>query len=101
VLAADLIKAPMQEALERAKELNDPRTIAGLLNAWSRARPLGLRRPSLGRLAEIRQTTHRNIYWYTLRVLYETREPAQTAEEPDHHLPHGSTNWNVNSTGGR
>jgi predicted Ser/Thr protein kinase len=85
VLAADLIKAPMQEALERAKELNDPRTIAGLLNAWSRARPLGLRRPSLGRLAEIRQTTHRNIYWYTLRVLYETREPAQTAEEPDHH----------------
>ncbi|MGQ9548943.1 MAG: protein kinase domain-containing protein [Roseiflexus sp.] len=85
VLANDLIKAPMQEALARAKELSDPRTIAHLLNEWSRARPLGLRRPSLGRLAAIRQITHRNIYWYTLRVLYETREPAQTEEEPDHH----------------
>lgn len=85
VLAADLIKAPMQEALVRAKELSDPRVLAGLLNEWSRARPLGLRRPSLGRLAAIRQTTHRNIYWYTLSVLYETREPPQTEEEPDYH----------------
>lgn len=84
-LAPDLIKAPMQEALKRARELDDPREIARLLNAWSNARPW-LRRPSLGRMAAIRQIGHRNVYWYTLRVLYETREPAQTAEEPDHQM---------------
>lgn len=81
-LAPDLIKAPMQEALKRAHELDDPRQIARLLNAWSDARPW-LRRPALGRMAAIRQIRHDNVYWYTLRVLYETREPAQTVEEPD------------------
>jgi serine/threonine protein kinase len=84
-LSPDLIKAPMQEALTRAHELNDPREIARLLNDWSRAQPW-LRRPSLGRLAAIRQIGHRNVYWYTLRVLYETREPAQTSEEPDYQM---------------
>jgi predicted Ser/Thr protein kinase len=80
-LAPDLIKAPVQEALKRARELDDPREIARLLNAWSDARPW--RRPALGRMAAIRQIRHANVYWYTLRVLYETREPAQTVEEPD------------------
>ncbi|MCS7291030.1 MAG: protein kinase [Roseiflexus sp.] len=84
-LMPDLLKAPMQEALARMNELNDPREIARLLNEWSSARPW-LRRPAMGRLAAIRQIGHRNIYWYTLRVLYESREPAQNAEEPDYQM---------------
>lgn len=88
-LAPDLIKAPMQEALTRMNELNNLHEIARLLNNWSSARPW-LRRPALGRLAAIRQTRHRNIYWYTLRVLYETREPAQNAEEPDYQMTKNS-----------
>lgn len=84
-LAPDLIKAPVQEALRRAQELDNPREIARLLNAWSDARPLW-RRPALGRMASIRQIRHENIYWYTLRVLYETREPEQTVEEPDRQM---------------
>lgn len=84
VLAADLIKAPMQEAQNRSNELNDPRQIAELLNRWSRERPFQIRRPALGRQAAIRRVIHRNVYNYTLRVLYETREPAKTAEEPDY-----------------
>jgi len=84
VLAADLIKAPMQEAHLRASELDDPRQVADLLNRWSRERPLQLRRPALGRQAAIRRIVHRNVYHYALRVLYETRESAQTVEEPDY-----------------
>lgn len=84
-LSPDLLKAPLQEALTRINELNDLREIARLLNEWSSARPW-LRRPALGRLAAIRQIGHRNVYWYTLRVLYETREPAQNAEEPDYQM---------------
>jgi len=82
VLGPDLIKGPMQKARERAEALAEQREVTGLLNQWSRR---GLfRRKLLGRQAVFHRVTSTNIYFYTLNVLYETREPVKTIEEPDH-----------------
>lgn len=81
VLAIDLLKGPLQEARRRADTLSDPLEIAALLNQWSSEGPF--RRRLLGRLATLRRVTSTNIYFYTLRVLYETRSPAVDVEEPD------------------
>lgn len=82
VLGPDLIKGPMQKARERAETLAQPPELAALLNAWSKGS--WLRRPLLGRQAMVHRTTSQNVYFYTLKVLYETREPVKTIEEPDH-----------------
>lgn len=81
-LGPDLLKAPMQESRKHAELLSDPQVIAGLLNRWSEAG--FFRRKLLGRLAVIHRITSSNVYYYTLRVLYEHREPITTVEEPDH-----------------
>lgn len=80
-LGVDLLKAPIAAAEQRAAALSDPRVITQILNDWSGAS--WFRRPLLGRLANIRQVDHFNVYFYTLHVLYETREPVKTIEEPD------------------
>lgn len=97
-LGPDLLKGPMQEARKRAEALCDPQTIAALLNRWSVEGPF--RRKLLGRQAAVHRVTSTNIYFYTLRVLYETREPARTVEEPDHKalpipLEKEQDRWNV------
>ena len=79
-LAIDLIKAPMQRTLKHAEALANRETIAGLLNAWSEK---GMRQRLLGRRAMVRRVTCANVYFYTLQVLYETRDPPKTIEEPD------------------
>jgi eukaryotic-like serine/threonine-protein kinase len=80
-LGLDLLKAPMQEARRLADQLADPQEIAALLDQWSRE---GLfRRKLLGRQARLRRVQSQNVYFYTLRVLYETREPERLVEEPD------------------
>ncbi len=81
VLGPDLKKAPLQEAAKRAEEMYSPIDIAALLNTWSDQG--WLRRQSLGRIASVRHVTNDNIFFYTLRVLYEVREPVQTQEQPD------------------
>jgi len=82
VLGLDLLKAPMQEARRLADQLADPQEVAALLDQWSRE---GLfRRKLLGRQARVRRVQTQNIYFYTLRVLYETREPERLVEEPDY-----------------
>jgi hypothetical protein len=82
VLRPDLLKGPLQQARKRAEELHDPQAIAALLDRWSSEGMF--RRKLLGRQAALHRITSTNIYFYTLRVLYEIREPAQTIEEPDH-----------------
>jgi hypothetical protein len=85
-LGPDLLKAPMQKARERADALSDGRELAGLLNQWSRAGLLRgiFRRRLLGRQAAFHRVTSTNVYFYTLKVLYEARTPEQVEEEPDH-----------------
>lgn len=82
LLGPDLIKGPMQKARERADALAEQREVTGLLNQWSREGPF--RRRLLGRQAVFHRATSTNVYFYTLRVLYETRDPVRTIEEPDH-----------------
>jgi eukaryotic-like serine/threonine-protein kinase len=81
-LGPDLLKAPMHEARKRAETLRDEHEIAALLNRWSTDG--FFRRKLLGRQAAIRRASSWNIYFYAVRVLYETREPVKTIEEPDH-----------------
>lgn len=82
VLGPDLIKGPMQKARERAEALSQQHELVALLNGWSKAGPF--RRRLLGRQALFHRATSTNVYFYTLKVLYETREPVKTIEEPDH-----------------
>jgi hypothetical protein len=81
-LGPDLIKGPMQKAQDRAAALAEPQELAALLDQWSASGPF--RRKLLGRQAVFHRATSTNVYFYTLKVLYETREPAKTVEEPDH-----------------
>src|SRR5262245_15045818 len=81
-LGPDLIKGPLQKARERADALADQAEVAALLDRWSNEGPL--RRKLLGRQAAFHRVNSANVYFYTLKVLYETREPARTHEEPDH-----------------
>jgi hypothetical protein len=86
VLGPDMLKGPMQKARERADALSEQRELVALLNGWSREGLLkgAFRRRLLGRQAVFHRVTHTNVYFYTLKVLYETRTPTQTVEEPDH-----------------
>jgi hypothetical protein len=81
VLGPRLLKAPMQEAHRHNLELSDEQAIVALLNRWSQQGYF--RRKLLGRQAALHRISNATIYFYTLRVLYETREPVKTIEEPD------------------
>jgi eukaryotic-like serine/threonine-protein kinase len=82
VLALDLLKGPMQEARRRAELLSNPEEIARLLDRWSVEG--SWRKSSLGRQANLRRVQSSNVFFYTLRVLYETRTAAAEIEEPDY-----------------
>jgi serine/threonine protein kinase len=82
VLALDLLKGPMQEARRRAELLSDSIQIRILLDTWSAQGRLRTR--LLGRQANIRRVESVNVYFYTLRVLYETRTPVVEVREPDY-----------------
>jgi hypothetical protein len=82
-LGPDLVRAPITEAHQRAEELRHPANVARLLDTWAaRGR---MRRPLLGRLANLHKVSSRNLYFYQLRVLYETRSEPHAVEEPDTH----------------
>ncbi len=84
-LGADLVRAPISEAHERAALLCQPESIARLLDAWSQhgfARGF-FRLNHPGRLARLHRVRSRNRYTYTLRILYEQRGEPQALEEPD------------------
>lgn len=84
ILGPDLIRAPVDRAHCRAKDLRDPAMITAILDDWSSQHRFGLRRKHLGRLAHLHKITSTNVYFYRLRLLYEQRSLAEDDEEPDH-----------------
>lgn len=82
VLGPDLKQAVIARAHSRAEELRSPAAVAALLDEWA-AQDRLRRRPLLGRLARLHKIGSRNLYFYTLRVLYERRGPPELDEEPD------------------
>lgn len=84
VLGADLIREPIEASHARAETLRDPLEVARLLDDWSQdGRFFDFRVRSLGRIANLRDVRSRNIYFYQLDVLLETREAPTMIEEPD------------------
>ncbi|MBC8164223.1 MAG: zinc finger-like domain-containing protein, partial [Roseiflexaceae bacterium] len=81
VLGPELLKGPMLEARRHADLLSQPSELASLLDRWSAQGQI--RRRLLGRQAAMHRVAHLKVYFYTLRVLYETRDPAKSFEEPD------------------
>ncbi|MEM8529581.1 MAG: protein kinase [Chloroflexota bacterium] len=82
VLGPDLLKSPLQQARKHAESLLDHHEIATILNQWSIQG--FFRRKLLGRQIRVHRVTTTNIYFYTLNILYETREPARLVEKPDY-----------------
>lgn len=82
VLAADLVRGPIDRAHRRAAELSSPAPLAALLDDWA-AQDRWRRKAHLGRLARLHKVTSRNVYFYTLRVLFEGRSAPESQEEPD------------------
>lgn len=81
ILGPDLLKGPMLEARRHAEALSQPPELVALLDGWSGQGRL--RRPLLGRQAAMHRISHVKVFFYTLRVLYETRAPVKSFEEPD------------------
>lgn len=86
VLGADLVRAPISQAYERARNLCRPSSIAQVFDSWAAGGFRGgiFRQKMLGRLARLHEVSSRNVYFYTLQVLYEQRGEPQEVEEPDH-----------------
>lgn len=82
VLAADLMRGPIERAHRRAAELGSPAPLAALLDDWA-DQDRWRRKAHLGRLARLHKVTSRNVYFYTLRVLLERRSAPESQEEPD------------------
>ena len=84
VLGANLLREPIEKAHARAESLRDPLVMARLLDEWSRAgRFRDFRMRHLGRIANLHDVRSRNVYFYGLDVLLETREAPTAIEEPD------------------
>lgn len=81
-LGPDCLRAPLIKAQERGLDLAKPETVTELLNAWSKEGRL--RRPYLGRLANLHRVENRNIYFYELQLLFEQRDEPTLIHEPDH-----------------
>lgn len=87
-LATDLMREPFDRSHKRAEELRDPLALAQLLDTWSRrGSRWEFRRPQLGRTVNLREIRSRNVYFYELRALLETRDDPKEIEEPDADAP--------------
>ncbi|GAC1363613.1 MAG: protein kinase [Herpetosiphon sp.] len=84
MLGPDLVREPIEKAHARAEQLRDPLVLAKLLDGWSASGSYWeFRRANLGRIVNLRSVSSRNVYFYHLNVLLETRTAAATIEEPD------------------
>lgn len=70
----------LQRSHERATRLHGAEGIRRLLDIWSNEQPQ--RRRQLGQAIRVEQVVSYNIYFYDLKVLYETRTVPQTRERP-------------------
>lgn len=87
-LAADLLREPFERSHERAEQVRDPLFLANLLDEWSRqGGRFDFRKPQLGRIVNLREVRSRNVYFYKLDVLLETRTEPKEVEEPDANAP--------------
>jgi tRNA A-37 threonylcarbamoyl transferase component Bud32 len=87
-LAADLLREPFERSHTRAEELRDPLVLARILDDWSKqGRRFEFRKPHLGRIVNLREVRSRNVYFYQLNVLFETRTEPKEIEEPDANAP--------------
>ncbi len=75
-LAADFLERSQQ----RATQLHSGEGLRRLLDSWSGDNPV--RRRQLGQAIRIDQTVSYNVYFYDLKVLYETRSYPETRERP-------------------
>ncbi|WP_031460420.1 protein kinase domain-containing protein [Chloroflexus sp. MS-G] len=79
-LSGSLFREPLERALERARKLDDT-SIRQLLDQWSKTKRFY--QPLLGRIAQIHDTKHQNVFFFSLRLLIEQRREAGLEEEPD------------------
>lgn len=79
-LSGSLFREPLERALERARKLDDT-SIRQLLDQWSKTKRFY--QPLLGRLAQIHDTKHQNVFFFYLQLLIEQRREAGFEEEPD------------------
>ncbi|PLS78585.1 MAG: serine/threonine protein kinase [Chloroflexi bacterium] len=87
-LAADLLREPFERSHARAEELRDPLVLARVLDQWSTSgRRREFRKQHLGRIVNLREVRSRNVYFYQLEVLLETRTEPKDVEEPDANAP--------------
>lgn len=70
----------LSRAAKRAAELHGGEGIRRLLDAWAGDSPV--RRHQLGQAIAIEQVVSYNLYFYDLKVLYETRTSGETRERP-------------------
>jgi eukaryotic-like serine/threonine-protein kinase len=83
-LAADLLQEPFERSHTRAEQLRDPLVLARILDTWSgQGGRFEFRKPHLGRIVNLREVRSRNVYFYQLSVLLETRTEPKDIEEPD------------------
>ncbi len=75
-LTADFLSRTQQ----RANQLHNGEGVRRLLDSWSGNNPV--RRRQLGQAIRIDQVVSYNIYFYDLKVLYETRTYPETRERP-------------------
>ncbi|HEY0734453.1 MAG TPA: protein kinase [Herpetosiphonaceae bacterium] len=87
-LAADLLREPFERSTTRAEQLRDPLVLARILDTWSgEGKRFEFRKPHLGRIVNLREVRSRNVYFYQLNVLFETRTEPKEIEEPDANAP--------------
>ena len=70
----------LRRSQERAERLHAPEGIRRLLDTWSSGHPE--RRRQLGQVIRVEQVITYNLYFYDLKVLYETRTVPQIRERP-------------------
>jgi serine/threonine protein kinase len=70
----------LQRSFERSQRLHGGEGIRRLLDAWSASHPE--RRRQFGQAIRLEQVVSYNIYFYDLKILYETRTPPQNRERP-------------------
>ncbi len=70
----------LQRAHSRADNLHNGEGVRRLLDSWSGGNPV--RRRQLGQAIRLDQTVSYNVYFYDLKVLYETRSYPETRERP-------------------
>ena len=82
VLGPDLKRAVVDRAHARADGARRPAPVPARHHTWA-AKARLRRRPPLARLPRLHKVGSRNLYFYTLRVLYERRGAPEVDEEPD------------------